>query len=210
VASLRILGIDPGTVFSGYCIIDVCGTKIKIVRSGLFRNLVKTVDANTYASTKAYMKEIRFLLNTYKPDIVNMESFTVRKFQTNLGAPISLMIGAVLHMCHKRNIKFLTTMPSDWKNKLKRDFKNVEDLYDLSYPVKDRLPNHNIDSFFQALFASGDKCYKNLNQTQVDNIKKKLINSTSRQDDTKFVNDRIKEEMKAKKLKKSKKRKKKK
>jgi Holliday junction resolvasome RuvABC endonuclease subunit len=210
VAKSRILGIDPGTTFSAYSIIDVTITEnkvtnIKWICSGLFRNLLKNVDSTTQVSARPFIKDIRELLNKYSPQIIVMESFMQRSFRSNLASPISIMLGLVLGMAERRKLKYISVMPSTWKRQLERDFKKVDDVYDLTYPIKQRLPPHVIDSFFQALFAAGDKCYQSLKQRQIDIIKKKIKVSGTLLADIEHVN---KQELERKKSKKKRKRKK--
>lgn len=71
-----ILGIDPGTRITGYGLIQLTSSSLKIVDFGCIRPPVKLSDAQKYL---ALFNAIDLLLEKYRPDMVAVEAQFVYK-----------------------------------------------------------------------------------------------------------------------------------
>ena len=68
---MRILGIDPGTNFLGWALIDTEGNKAKLVVMGIV-DLAKYTDA--YVKLKTILQRVNSILEEYKPQEMSIES----------------------------------------------------------------------------------------------------------------------------------------
>ena len=68
---MRILGIDPGTNFLGWALIDTEGNKAKLVVMGIV-DLARYQDA--YVKLKTILQRVNYILEEYKPQEMSIES----------------------------------------------------------------------------------------------------------------------------------------
>ena len=67
---LRLMGIDPGLIDTGYGIIDVSGNKIRLIEAGLVRT---TKDTSLESRLKEIYKGITSVLEEHRPSAVVVE-----------------------------------------------------------------------------------------------------------------------------------------
>ena len=67
---MRILGIDPGLITTGYGVVDVEGGKVKILEAGTIKPNVKDAIERRIAKVHQHLTTI---LNMHKPDTVVLE-----------------------------------------------------------------------------------------------------------------------------------------
>ena len=67
---LRLMGIDPGLIDTGYGIIDVLGNKIRLIEAGLVRT---TKDTSLESRLKEIYKGITSVLEEHRPSAVVVE-----------------------------------------------------------------------------------------------------------------------------------------
>lgn len=80
----RIIGIDPGYAITGYGIIDKCGNKMTVVDYGAIETKAHT---DFPVRLLAINDKMRYLLETYKPDLMSIEElFFYNNKTTAIGA----------------------------------------------------------------------------------------------------------------------------
>lgn len=80
---LRILGIDPGSRYTGFGVLDFDGEKPLYVASGT----VRTLDGDFPDRLKSIFKAVGEIVTEYRPDIVAIESVFMQK---NAGSALKL------------------------------------------------------------------------------------------------------------------------
>ena len=81
--STRILGIDPGSRYTGFGILDLVGDKALYVASGT----VKSLDGDFPDRLKQIFTSMTEIVSEYRPDIVAIESVFMHK---NAGSALKL------------------------------------------------------------------------------------------------------------------------
>ena len=67
---MRILGIDPGLITTGYGVVDIEGGKLKILEAGTIKPNIKDAFERRIAKVHQYISSI---LSTHQPDTVVLE-----------------------------------------------------------------------------------------------------------------------------------------
>lgn len=171
-----IFGIDMGVKSTCVSVIEVKNNKIKILKCEMAPFSIMGMSKAEMDKANIFRHWFRGLLKKYHPDLVSPETFMARSHRSNLGMPISCLIGMMKYACLIRNIEFFPTMPSQWKRSLKKEIQDVTLFYDMSYPVKQRLPNHAVDSLLMAIFQS-PKGFKCVSKKKIDTMLKLLKDS---------------------------------
>lgn len=97
---MRILGIDPGSRFLGFAVIDVGPQNIKVVEIGVYK-FNQNLDLNhRLADVGAGMNE---LLHTYKPNQVSLEKIFLGK-NADSAFKLGHARGVVIYQCVDRKI----------------------------------------------------------------------------------------------------------
>ncbi len=170
-----VFGIDMGT--KSACLSVLSFRKTLLSRKIMF-DLVKCEMfplSLTGMSAAELEKDIIFIeyftkaIDQHRPLISSPELFMARSFRSNLGMPISYMIGLMRMICKEKKVVQTPLMPASWKLALKKNVCAVDDLYDKSYPVKKRIPNHAIDATLIALYHA-TKGYKCITLKQVQRL----------------------------------------
>jgi len=81
--STRILGIDPGSRYTGFGVLDLVGDKAKYVASGT----VKSLDGDFPDRLKQIFTSMTEIVSQYRPDVVAIESVFMHK---NAGSALKL------------------------------------------------------------------------------------------------------------------------
>ncbi len=79
----RILGIDPGSRYTGFGVLDLVGDKAKYVASGT----VKSLDGDFPDRLKQIFTSMTEIVSEYRPDVVAIESVFMHK---NAGSALKL------------------------------------------------------------------------------------------------------------------------
>ena len=79
----RILGIDPGSRYTGFGVLDLVGDRSVYVASGT----VKSVDCEFPARLKLIFESVTEIVEDYRPDVVAIESVFMHK---NAGSALKL------------------------------------------------------------------------------------------------------------------------
>lgn len=176
---IRILSWDAGTKNAALSIVDYQKDKApRLVISLMTTDLVTSMGETLDKQTGLFIKFFTKIIDTYKPDIISPELFMQRSFRSNLASMISYMIGILSEIAYTRNIHFSPIMPSTWKRQIERDLIKVDELYDRSYPVKERLPDHIIDSIFIGAYHN-PQGYKRQGLDKWKELIQQVQNSTS-------------------------------
>ena len=98
--SIRILGVDPGSLCTGYGIIDVNNGRLNVVECGLVRNRNDHAMALRYARIYEGLREV---IEENKPDCMSIEkTFYCKNIQSafKLGEArgIAILLGAQYHL----------------------------------------------------------------------------------------------------------------
>ena len=67
---MRILGVDPGLITTGYGVVDVAGGKIKVLEAGTIQPLPKDAFERRIAKVHQHISTI---LTTHQPEVVVLE-----------------------------------------------------------------------------------------------------------------------------------------
>lgn len=106
-----ILGIDPGTVVTGFGIIQVAGSKFTPVDFGCIKPPKKTSPAEKYL---AIFEGIEALIKTYRPDAIAVETqFVYKNIQSAL--KLGMARGACLIAAARSDILIYEYAPSKAK-----------------------------------------------------------------------------------------------
>ncbi len=108
----RIIGIDPGSRYTGYGIIEKQGTKLKHIASGV----ITTVKIPDLADTVyAIHEQLQSILETYQPNILAVE-----KVFHSVNAHSSLVLGhvrgVILLAAKQANVTLLSFSPTAIKS----------------------------------------------------------------------------------------------
>ena len=79
----RILGIDPGSRFTGFGVLDLIGERSVYVASGT----VRSVDGDFPERLRLIFESVTEIVNEYRPDVVAIESVFMHK---NAGSALKL------------------------------------------------------------------------------------------------------------------------
>ena len=150
---LVFMGIDPGTKNFALTITYFENKRYRVKKAVMFKRPIILMDTTVEAETKIFVKEFKRLFLKYKPKNVGIELFMARNFRSNLGVPVNYMIGVLAATCIELGITINPIMPSSWKRDLKKYVIDVKLLYDRSYPVKARFPDHIIDAILLGIFG---------------------------------------------------------
>lgn len=163
------MGIDTGSKTSTFCVVDI-NNKVSVVHSDMFKIAFEGLSSQEFEDKlEAFVVYMSDMLDEYKPDLVKPELYLMRNFRSHLGGPISLMIGIIGTLCVQRGIKFDPEMPAAWKKDLEKTICRVDDLYDTSLPVKNRLPNHPVDALMLALYGH-PRGYRWLTKSRIEKL----------------------------------------
>lgn len=202
---IRIAGIDMGSRNTSITITDHCYGKVPVlVFSEIVPVPVNNMSASLEIQTRAFRRYFNDVLTKYNPDIIVPELFMQRSFRSNLASPISYMIGLMAEIAHQHKAKTKATMPSHWKGSLKKHITKVDDIYDRTYPIKQRLPDHPVDALCLSIFHS-PYGFKSVTQCQLLALRDQIKDSTSIQ--TWLKNEALKKPTPKKKVQKRKKKK---
>lgn len=175
----RVLGMDMGTKHSAISIVDYKYNKDPmLVYTEIVPVPVNSMGATLPLQTKNLRHYFRNLIETYHPDLVVPELFMQRSFRSNLASPISYMIGLITEICYRYRIPVKATMPSQWKRELEKQITRVDNIYDRTYPIADRLPDHPVDAACLSMFHSPNS-FRGVNKCQLLSLRDQLKNSTS-------------------------------
>jgi len=84
---MKILGIDPGTSLIGYGIIESAGSKLKVIKQGVFRTEKNLTTQERVVDVYSFFID---LIKTEKPDIASIEKLF---FQNN--AKTAMQVGEI-------------------------------------------------------------------------------------------------------------------
>lgn len=106
-----VLGIDPGSVNTGYAFIDVQGSNLRVLEYGALH----APENRSFEDRLLHIvTSLEALIDQYKPDVLSMESAFVA-----INAKSALVLGhvrgAVLVTCKKRGMSFAEFPPASVK-----------------------------------------------------------------------------------------------
>jgi len=116
---MRILGIDPGTASTGWGIIEIDNAKLKNPEFKLIAyNVIKT-EANSYMPKRLekIYKEIKYLINRYKPHKMALESLFFFKNQRTVMS-VSQSRGVVMLAAQRCNLDIIEQAPLQVKSSI--------------------------------------------------------------------------------------------
>ena len=111
MASLRILGIDPGTATTGYGVLDKDGAEPILVDYGIISTSPKKTPADRLLDIYNRINEI---MDEYSPDIMVMERLFFSKNQTTAIA-VSKACGVIQFAAAQRGIEVVEYTPMEVK-----------------------------------------------------------------------------------------------
>lgn len=171
---MRILGIDPGSVGFGWSLVEVKGSKLRIIKCGtLTQTLTQLKDSSWQDELHLYALQMEKLLNKAKPNAIVMERYFARHRGLE-SEKINMMIGVLTRIIYEQHPKVRITllMAATWKNALKRRGFDLESLYKECKPV----PKHSIDASFQATYLVRDKAqWKSITRVLISNIRNSYV-----------------------------------
>ena len=104
---MRVMGIDPGTLCTGYGIVDQQGNKLSLVSCGAITN--KSADLLSDRFFKIY-QEIQNVIRTYTPECVSIESVFYCK-NANSAIKLGMVRGVAILVARENNIRIVEYSP---------------------------------------------------------------------------------------------------
>lgn len=106
-----VLGIDPGSVNTGYAFIDVQGNDLRVLEYGALH----APQNRTFEERLLHIvMELEKLVDKYKPEVLSMESAFVA-VNARSALVLGHVRGAILVTCKKRGMSFAEFPPSSVK-----------------------------------------------------------------------------------------------
>lgn len=169
---MKILGIDPGKVNTGWCVLEYSINRkliTKPIAHGMIKNPINTlVGIDAGKKCRVFEKEVRTIIKKY-----GVESVVTERFQTRgNGGPLIEYVGVMLGIISTikgpvREQLFITA--SQWKNRILK----IYDLKKEVYPMIS-FTNHQMDASLIALY--GVYQLNNLPNHYKDLVMEKWIN----------------------------------
>jgi crossover junction endodeoxyribonuclease RuvC len=160
---MRIIGIDPGTGILGFGVIDVIGTKMKLVDAGVIRTPANTPHDERLEEIFDGLSEI---IQTNKPDTFSIETLF---FTNNITTAMSVAEarGVALLVARKAHLPIAEYTPQQIKQTVtgygKADKKQVQEMVRVQLGLKE-VPKP--DDCADALAAAITHSYMKLDSNQ--------------------------------------------
>ncbi len=106
-----VLGIDPGSVNTGYAFVDACGSKLQVLEYGALHAPKNKSFEDRLLHIVSSLEE---LMDKYKPEMLGMESAFVA-VNAHSALVLGHVRGAILVACKKRGLSFSEFPPSTVK-----------------------------------------------------------------------------------------------
>lgn len=134
---MKIIGIDPGTGILGFGIIEVIGTKIKLVEAGVIRTPARTPHDERLEEIFDGLTEI---IATTKPDAISIEKlFFTRNVTTAMS--VAEARGVAILVARKAKLPIAEYTPPQIKQSLtgygKADKKQVQEMVRIQLGLKE-------------------------------------------------------------------------
>ena len=134
---MKIIGIDPGTGIMGFGVIEVTGTKIRMVEAGVIRTPPHTPQAERLEEIFDSLTEI---IATTKPDAFSIERLFFSRNVTT-GMTVSEARGVALLVARKAGLPIGEYTPQQIKQTLtgqgKADKKQVQEMVRIQLGLKE-------------------------------------------------------------------------
>lgn len=134
---MRILGIDPGLATTGFAVLDVEGSKKRLITVGVIRTPAKLPLGERLKELYADMHE---LLKEYKPKVCSIEQIFFSKNVTT-GIQVSHARGVIVMALHEHGVPLHEYSPSAMKRALtgdgRADKKAIQKMVMLELKLKD-------------------------------------------------------------------------
>lgn len=136
----KILGIDPGTLKTGFAILEIVASKIKLVSSGVIKTDPKSLMHERYHTI---FKEIREIIKEFRPTILSIETQFVQKNVAS-AMKISMARGAVLIAAAEQHLEVFEYSPTAAKKAISTNataskeqiMRMIQSLLNLKEPIK--------------------------------------------------------------------------
>ncbi|MDI6638314.1 MAG: crossover junction endodeoxyribonuclease RuvC [Bacillota bacterium] len=115
LASLRIIGIDPGLVDTGYGIVDVSGGRVRLVEAGLVRT---TASAPVEVRLKEIFEGVLSLLSEHLPAAVIVEDLYTSYRHPRTAVLMGHARGVILLAASSRGLEVVSYPPARVKKAL--------------------------------------------------------------------------------------------
>ena len=171
--TFTVLSGDPGLTNYAVCVTQYKKGKLKILKIGMIKSIIKNLVANDIVKTVGpkrkrekivikgnmylthkFIKRFSKLLDEYKPDEVVMERFQNRGFRggQSIAECISFMLGVLAALCEMRKIKYTWITAAQWKNQFNRQL-SLDKVYD-EIKKKWRIEPHVWDALCQGMYVA--------------------------------------------------------
>ena len=99
---MRILGIDPGLKITGYGLIDVEGSRIKLLEAGIIQPKAKGL---LESRINTIYKNLDDLVVEYHPDVMVLEKLYTHYHHPTTASLLGHVRGVICLLCARRNLK---------------------------------------------------------------------------------------------------------
>ncbi len=98
---MRILGVDPGSLVTGYGIIDFHGGKTKLLEAGEIKPKAKDLIQNRIYKMYIHLEDI---VSSYKPDVLILEKLYTHSRHPTTASILGHVRGVVYLLCVQKNL----------------------------------------------------------------------------------------------------------
>jgi Holliday junction resolvasome RuvABC endonuclease subunit len=169
INTYRVLSLDPGSVNSGWAVIEFSGKKkFKIIKCGMLKCLMKDLKLDDLRDTgKPYRKELSRIVRKGKVNFITAERYTARIRGVTIES-VNHMSGLTNAVAQDYNIPLQVFMAVTWKSRFKK-FLELEEFY-----KRVHVPDHICDAAFIGFFFAEKNCGFDATQLKFEAPKKRL------------------------------------
>jgi crossover junction endodeoxyribonuclease RuvC len=149
---IRILGIDPGIAATGWGVIEIEGSKFKLLGYGF----IKTYPMDSPGKRLMVIFEtLREIIDTHKPDKASVEDIFFARNKLS-AIPVAQAKGVILLAMESKNINTFIFTPLQIKQALtgngRAEKQQVQEMVKLILGLKDKIkPDHAADALAAAI-----------------------------------------------------------
>lgn len=151
MAKIRILALDPGTVNFGWACLEINRRRVKLIRCGMLRGLVKDLTQPLEADIRIYTKGIQRLIRKSGATVLVSERYSTR-IRGTTGEAVNMMIGIAARVFLNMRPEGIigVYMPMTWKAAVKKHLGHeIPPFYKMCH-----IPPHPVDACWIGTYFS--------------------------------------------------------
>jgi crossover junction endodeoxyribonuclease RuvC len=103
---MRILGVDPGSLITGYGLIDLDGAQLKLKEAGIIK--LKAKDELAHRIHGVY-RQLEDVVKTYQPDVLVLEKLYTHYDYRTTASILGHVRGVICLLCAQKNMALVET-----------------------------------------------------------------------------------------------------